>query len=152
MSNIVKVNNMSEENLTGAQIKPHKMQCWYCKRFAQREIKEVNSKDGPDKFQPTRGTVIGEPVCTDWNGRRHYRYKVWTGFYKMNFGHFCMQKCATSWANKQVLGIRGMIQKKKDKNSLPDKQAQLIEMKENMGKVRPEHLESLQRKFNDNRH
>ena len=41
MSNIVKVNNMSEENLTGPQIKPHKMQCWYCKRFAQREIKEV---------------------------------------------------------------------------------------------------------------
>ena len=69
MSNIVKVNNMSEENLTGPQIKPHKMQCWYCKRCAQREIKEVNSNDGPDKLQPTRGTVIGEPVCTDWNGR-----------------------------------------------------------------------------------
>ena len=48
--------------------------------------------------------------------------------------------------------MKGYAQKKKDKNSPPDKQAQLIEMKENMGKVRPEHLESLQRKFNDNRH
>ena len=118
------------DEYTKARVRSHPMQCWNCKRFAPKLIEELNSEKPNEKYIGNL-QVVGKPVATEFNGKMYWRYKVWTGEYKMNFGHFCMQKCATSWANKQVWNI-----KKKGKKGDPvdgnHKFEQLKEMRDKL--------------------
>ena len=138
-------------NITGPQKKPHPMRCWYCQRTSPKEMTEQMSTFGPDRYIPKSGwQVIGDPVISETsNNKKLYRYKIWTGMYVMKFGYFCMQKCATVFANAAV--AHKLRNRKTNGQTSNNREGELLEMKQRMDRASPQSLKALQDKFNNNR-